>query len=150
MNKEQTNKMLEILHEKRAGLARQVERLQQDVADSTEATENTKSPLNSADNASDAFDQDFAFMSMESEEELLRKVDHAIRLVKEGRYGQCEECAEPIPAERLEFLPWATMCLKCQERLERGELRRRRRNGSAFDIEDDGEEALIGDDRERV
>jgi DnaK suppressor protein len=141
MTKDQSQKYMEILLEKRAVLTHSVERLAQDVADSTEATANTKSPLS---------EQDFAFMSMESEEELLRKVDHALRMVKDGTYGKCEECDETINPDRLEALPWATMCVKCQERFERGELRRRRANAPGFDIEDDGEEALIGDDKERA
>jgi len=150
MTKEQQQKHLDILFERRAHLSHSVERLVKDVADSTEATETTKSPLSSAENASDASEQDFAFMSMESEEELLRKVDHAIRMVREGTYGKCEECEEVINPDRLEALPWATMCVKCQERVDRGELRRRRGNAPGFDIEDDGEEALIGDDKDRA
>ena len=28
-----------------------------------------------------------------------------------GSYGVCDACGEPIPAERLEALPWATLCV---------------------------------------
>src|SRR5438552_1876754 len=66
LSPDQLAKSREILLEKRAMLANQVEILQKEAADSTEATENSKSPISSAENASDAFDQDFAFMSMES------------------------------------------------------------------------------------
>jgi DnaK suppressor protein len=83
-------------------------------------------------------------MSMESEEEILRKVDHALARIREKSYGECEECEKPINPDRLEALPWATMCIKCQELEERG-LRRKRADAD-FDIADDGEEALIGDD----
>ncbi|MCY3023080.1 MAG: TraR/DksA family transcriptional regulator [Planctomycetota bacterium] len=146
---EQTARSREILLEKRAALAGRLSRLAKDVAESTEATENSKSPLSAAENASDAYDQDFAFMSMESEESLLRKVDHALQRIREHTYGTCEECDEAINPDRLEALPWATMCVKCQAREERGELRRRR-NAPEFAIEDDGEEALIGDDHGRA
>jgi len=145
---EQLAKSREILLEKRAALANQVELLAKDAADSTQATENSKSPINSAENASDAFDQAFAFMSMESEEELLRKVDRALVRVREKTYGQCEECDKLINPDRLEALPWATMCIKCQELEERGILRRKRDDD--FDIADDGEEALIGDDNNQA
>jgi RNA polymerase-binding protein DksA len=149
LSPEQQAHSREILLEKRAALQRQVERLAKDAAESTEATENSKSPLSSAENASDTFEQDFAFMSMESEEDLLRKVDRALLRVRENTYGSCEECDKQISSERLEALPWATMCIHCQELEERGQLRRRR-NEPDFDIEDDNEEALIGDDRERA
>ena len=150
LSPEQTAKMREILLEKRSSLVRQVERLAKDVAESTEATENSKSPISSAENASDAYDQDFAFMSMESEEELLRKVDRALIRVREGSYGECEECAQLINPERIEALPWATMCVRCQELEERGILRRKREDDDAFEIPDDNEEALIGDDKDRA
>ena len=143
---EQSARSREILLDKRASLVRQVERLAKDVAESTEATENSKSPISSAENASDSYDQDFAFMSMESEEELLRKVDRALVRIRENKYGMCEECEKVINSERLEALPWATMCVRCQELEERGILRRKRDDPDEFEIPDDAEEALIGDD----
>ena len=149
LSTEQLAKSREILLEKRAILAHQVELLVKEAADSTEATENSKSPINSAENASDAFDQDFAFMSMESEEDLMRKGDRALMRIKELTYGECEECNKVISGERLEALPWATMCVKCQELEERGMLRRKRADAE-FDFADDNEEALIGDDKDQA
>ena len=148
INSEQLAKSRELLLEKRTSLVRQVERLVKEAADSTEATESTKSPISSAENASDNYEQDFAFISMESEEDLLRKVDHALQHMRDNTYGLCEECNEPINPDRLEALPWATMCVRCQELEERGILRRKRDTEVAFDI-DDNEEALIGDDKEQ-
>lgn len=146
---EQLAKMHEFLLEKRATLMNHVERLAQDAAESTESTENSKSPLSSAENASDTYEQDFAFMSMESEEHLLRKVDRALARMRENCYGECEECGKTISPDRLEALPWATLCIKCQELEERGILRRKR-DEVDFEIADDNEEALIGDDRDRA
>jgi DnaK suppressor protein len=143
---EQLAKSRDILLEKRSLLVSQVERLAKDVAESTAATENSKSPLNSAENASDTYEQDFAFMSMESEEGLLRKIDHALQRLREDKYGLCEECEKPINPDRLEALPWATMCVKCQELEERG--LRKRRDEADFDVDD--EAALIGDDNDRA
>jgi DnaK suppressor protein len=31
-----------------------------------------------------------------------------------GAYGTCEDCGRPIGAERLEALPTATRCMRCQ------------------------------------
>jgi DnaK suppressor protein len=147
LTKEQLSKSREVLLEKRAGLVRQVERLAKDAAESTESTENSKSPLNSAENASDAYEQDFAFISMESEEELLRKIDVALLRIRDGAYGICDECKKPINPERLEYLPWATLCIKCQELEERGI--RKRKSAVDFEIDDENEETLIGDDKDR-
>jgi DnaK suppressor protein len=147
LTKDQLAKAREVLMEKRTNLVRQVERLAKDAAESTEATENSKSPLNSADNASDAYEQDFAFINMESEEEIMRKVDVALLRIKDKTYGTCDDCSKEINPDRLDYLPWATLCIKCQELEERGI--RRRKPGHAFDIDEDTDEAMIGDDNDQ-
>ena len=56
---------------------------------------------------------------------LLREVEAAIRRIEQGTYGVCHECEEPISPKRLDALPWAKYCVKCQEevaaRAARGE-----------------------------
>jgi len=49
------------------------------------------------------------------EKSLLREVEEALMRVKEGTYGICQECEEPISAKRLQALPWAKFCVSCQE-----------------------------------
>jgi DnaK suppressor protein len=47
------------------------------------------------------------------------QVERALARVREGGYGQCEECAHRIPAERLRYQPSATRCVDCQGRWDR-------------------------------
>lgn len=42
------------------------------------------------------------------------QIEHAMERMTEGRYGLCEDCHRPIPAERLEVRPEATRCVECQ------------------------------------
>ena len=49
----------------------------------------------------------------------LRAFDQAWQKAEAGTYGLCEDCGEGIPAERLEFMPEATLCVACQTRHER-------------------------------
>ena len=49
------------------------------------------------------------------EKTLLREVEEALVRVREGAYGICQECEEPISAKRLQALPWAKLCVSCQE-----------------------------------
>jgi DnaK suppressor protein len=51
------------------------------------------------------------------EKTLLREVEEAMSRVKEGTYGICQECEEPISPKRLQALPWAKFCVRCQEML---------------------------------
>jgi len=48
--------------------------------------------------------------------EQMASVEHALQKFKDGTYGQCDNCGKPIPPERLEALPQATLCLDCKAR----------------------------------
>jgi DnaK suppressor protein len=48
--------------------------------------------------------------------EQLASVEHALHKFEEGTYGLCDKCGRPIPPERLEALPQATLCLDCKAR----------------------------------
>jgi len=45
----------------------------------------------------------------------LRMVEEALDRLESGDYGICLACDEPIAERRLEALPWARYCVKCQE-----------------------------------
>ena len=49
----------------------------------------------------------------------LAAVDAALLAMKEGSYGTCAECSEAIASRRLEAIPWASNCIRCQEMLDR-------------------------------
>jgi len=127
-------KYREILLDKRESLLCQVASLDDVVVKSAQASESSKSPLSIAENASDAYEQDFAFMSMESEEDLIRKIEEALQRIREGSYGECAECGKEINAERLDALPFASLCVRCQEKEERTGARQRRGGGDGFEV----------------
>ncbi|HCA84992.1 MAG TPA: molecular chaperone DnaK [Streptomyces sp.] len=47
---------------------------------------------------------------------VLKEIEQALDRLAEGTYGNCQGCAKPIPAERLEILPYASRCVGCQSR----------------------------------
>jgi RNA polymerase-binding protein DksA len=49
----------------------------------------------------------------------LASVEDALRAMERGTYGICERCGKPIPPERLEVKPEATLCVTCQAEVER-------------------------------
>ena len=45
----------------------------------------------------------------------LADVDAALMAMNEGSYGTCLECGEPIALRRLQAIPWASHCIRCQQ-----------------------------------
>jgi len=54
--------------------------------------------------------------ALESRE--LNQIERAIELMREGRYGVCENCEESIPITRLKALPFTPLCVSCQRAQE--------------------------------
>jgi DnaK suppressor protein len=54
----------------------------------------------------------------ESDYARLRYIEHAMKAIDRGDYGECLRCGEDINAKRLEAVPWATTCIRCQEETE--------------------------------
>lgn len=50
---------------------------------------------------------------------LIREIDSALRRIEEGSFGCCDECGDDIHPARLRVMPFAKLCLDCQEVRER-------------------------------
>ncbi len=72
-----------------------------------------------ADLASETFEREKDLAIGESVEGMLNKVNTALEKMERGTYGTCDACGGPIKKARLKALPFATLCLDCQGRLER-------------------------------
>lgn len=72
-----------------------------------------------ADDASEVFTRERNLAVSTNAEELLVQVDAALARLDEGTYGICANCGREIPSERLEALPYATLCITCQSEVER-------------------------------
>ena len=49
----------------------------------------------------------------------LKQIDQVLARIEVGKYGICDSCGKPIPAERMEANPLATMCISCQSKSEK-------------------------------
>jgi DnaK suppressor protein len=47
---------------------------------------------------------------------LLRAIEEALARVRQGTYGICDACNQPISRARLEAVPWTHHCRECEER----------------------------------
>lgn len=75
-----------------------------------------------ADEGTDDFDRTVALEVTSKEFNVLRQIERALDKIKEGTYGVCDLSGEEIPLPRLEAIPYATMTVKAQEKLEKGQL----------------------------
>ncbi len=95
-----------------------------------------------ADKAANSYTKEFLFSLSSSERDLLQMVDQALsriderrfgvcavceeemnlKRLEERRYGVCAVCEEEMNMKRLEAVPWAKLCLSCQQKQESGQL----------------------------
>lgn len=72
------------------------------------------------DLATATFDREMASSLEENSTHVLVEIDAALARIDEGTYGICQRCGNPIGRERLEALPWATLCIDDKRKQERG------------------------------
>ena len=73
------------------------------------------------DQASSYTDKTVEMRSLARSRKLIEKIDSALRRIKDGSYGYCEETSEPIGLKRLIARPIATLSIEAQEKHERDE-----------------------------
>jgi DnaK suppressor protein len=73
------------------------------------------------DLAAISHDKDVLYRLHEGGFARLQLIQKAIEAIDNGHYGECIRCEEVINEKRLEAIPWATMCIACQEETEAAE-----------------------------
>ena len=73
------------------------------------------------DQASSYTDKSVEMRALNRSRKLVEKIDSALKRIKDGTYGYCEETGEQIGLKRLMARPVATLSIEAQERHERDE-----------------------------
>ena len=73
------------------------------------------------DQASSYTDKSVEMKALTRSRKLVEKIESALRRLKEGTYGYCQETSEPIGLKRLIARPVATLSIEAQEKHERDE-----------------------------
>jgi DnaK suppressor protein len=68
-----------------------------------------------------ASDRDYALSNLERNSNRLREVRSALRRIDADTFGICIGCEENINPNRLAAVPWASLCIVCQEAADRGQ-----------------------------
>ena len=73
------------------------------------------------DQASSYTEKNVEMKTINRQIKLISKIDSAIKKIKDGTYGYCEDTGEPIGIKRLIARPIATLCIAAQEKHEKEE-----------------------------
>jgi RNA polymerase-binding protein DksA len=101
------------------------QRLEAQIAEYEREIEEARLTESSSDRSPDPGNAEASSMKLEYAKELsieqntldlLRKVEHALTRIEAGGYGVCESCDKAIPIERLDILPYSTLCVDCAAR----------------------------------
>jgi RNA polymerase-binding protein DksA len=118
-----TDRFRTILLEERQRVVDAISYLHEETPGSLE--EETEEMIGSVDNhpaetASATLDREIDYTLEENSEHVLAEIDSALARIQAGTYGICRTCGQPISEERLEAIPYATQCIDCKRREERG------------------------------
>jgi DnaK suppressor protein len=80
---------------------------------------NAKTSGDMVDAALDSVQDEISSQLAEVESRELARIEYALERMREGQFGICEGCGAGIPMARLQALPYATYCIKCQREMER-------------------------------
>ena len=70
------------------------------------------------DEIQSASERDLAISNIDRGSRQLRDARAALRRIRDGSFGVCQECEEKIHPKRLLAIPWASLCIRCQENVD--------------------------------
>lgn len=119
LKKTQVNQFRERLEELRDGIMHSLQGTTAEVKTPEEATGYSQ---HQADEGTDDFDRTITLELTSNDYAILKQIDRALEKISDGTYGVCDVTGEDIPLARLEAVPYATMTVTAQEKLEKGLL----------------------------
>jgi DnaK suppressor protein len=110
MTKSEVNRFRRILEARQSELAR-VLRNREGIA--------IEKSADALDEVQHASERELAIRNLDRDSHLLRNVRTALQRMDDGSYGTCLHCEEDISPKRLDAVPWAGYCIRCQEVADR-------------------------------
>lgn len=121
MDKRTREKYKKLLLMEREKITGEISRLSEDTLSNSQRDSSgdlSGYSLHMADVGTDTFQRDLQLGLVSKEQEILYKVDEALQRIENGTYGKCESCGEPVKESRLKAVPFAKLCVPCQEKEE--------------------------------
>jgi len=70
------------------------------------------------DKAESSYTKEFLLSLSDTERRQLFLIDDALKRLEADRFGVCQMCEKPIGKKRLDAVPWARLCIECQQKEE--------------------------------
>ena len=119
LKKREIEKFKQRLEEMRSHIRKQYQDSSQEVKKPDEATGYSQ---HAADQGTDDDLHRIELELTSREYDLLKQVERALEKIEDNTYGICDITGDSIPIKRLEAIPYATMTVQAQEKMERGDL----------------------------
>ncbi len=122
MTKKELKVFKELLLKKKAELAKGIQHIANDALKTSQreaAGDLSAYSLHMADMATDNYDREFSLGLADKEQSVLHRIDSAFEKIENNTFGLCEACEKKISKVRLKAVPYAELCMPCQEKQEK-------------------------------
>lgn len=122
MNKKEVKVFYDLLQKKKQELLKGIEHIANDALKTSQrdATGDLSAySLHMADVATDNYDREFSLSLADNEQKLLNRINAALERIEAGMFGLCELCEKKVAKARLKVVPYAELCVPCQEKQEK-------------------------------
>ena len=122
MDKKSLKAFKELLIKRKAELQKGIQHIAEDALKTSQrdaAGDLSAYSLHMADVATDNYDREFSLGLADKEQVIVHRIDTALDKIDEGNYGDCELCNKKISVVRLKVVPYAELCVPCQEKQEK-------------------------------
>ena len=122
MNKKEAKVFYDLLLKKKEELLKGIEHIANDNLKTSQrdaAGDLSAYSLHMADVASDNYEREFSLSLADAEQKVLNRINTAIEKIDANTFGICELCEKKITKARLKIVPYAELCVPCQEKQEK-------------------------------
>lgn len=122
MPKKELKMFKELLLKRKASLSQGIEHIEKDALKTSQrdaAGDLSAYSLHMADMATDNYDREFSLGLADNEQKILNRINAALEKIENDTFGLCELCEKKISKVRLKAVPYAELCIPCQEKQEK-------------------------------
>ena len=120
MDNKQIERIKQILMKEKKEVMREIKSITDnlEISEQESTGELSQYDNHSGDSGTNMFEREKDLGLKDNEQTILNQIEEALDKIEKGTYGYCSRCKCEINPERLEALPYATLCIECQRKVE--------------------------------